>query len=83
MGTTKKLTSEEIIKMLYDLNNQPISYVKREEYPDYQIIAILAAQTLPNQSVNELLTNADLIERWLNQPDYRIRIQEDLLTVFL
>jgi hypothetical protein len=35
--------------------------------PDYHTMALLAAQTLPNQSAAELLSSADKIEAWLRK----------------
>lgn len=37
--------------------------------PDYHSMALLAAQRLPNQSIDELLSNAEKIERWLMAPE--------------
>ena len=36
--------------------------------PDYRLEALKAAATLKNVDLAQLLTNADRIERWLNEP---------------
>jgi len=44
---------------------------KTPQTPDYHQMALLAAQTLPNQSAAELLASADKIEAWLRRGDIK------------
>lgn len=63
-GITK--TPEELIK---EFKNQPWQFVDNKSKPlSNRELALTAASSLPNQSIGELLQNAEKIERWLNEP---------------
>lgn len=48
---------------------KPTFIDRKPQPPDYHSMALLAAQTLPNQSIDELLSNAEKIEQWLMAPE--------------
>jgi len=64
-----------------DFKKQPWKFTSLKEKPDFHTMALLAAQTLPNQSINELLANAEKIEWWLRKEEresyeFSIKMQE-------
>lgn len=68
-------------QFLDEMKRTPWKIVK--EQPDYHTMALLAAQTLPNQSAAELLANADKIEAWLMGPKYDARkVHEEFRKAF-
>lgn len=47
----------------------PLTTIKNFERAEKnRELALTAASSLPNQSIGELLQNAEKIERWLNEP---------------
>ena len=47
----------------------PLTTIKNFERSEKnRALALTTAGTLPNQSIGELLQNAEKIERWLNEP---------------
>lgn len=69
------MTPEKTLEQLMEeYRKQPLRFVKEQPY--YHTIALLAAQTLPNQSAAELLASADKIEAWLRKPEIDGRISE-------
>jgi len=69
------MTTEEWMSAAERLPLKPI-----KEQVDYHTMALLAAQTLPNQSIGELLGNAEKIEKWLMAPEIgRIEMSRKLM----
>lgn len=63
---TGEKTPEQLMR---DFTNGAIFIQPQESPPpDFHTMALLAAQTLPNKSINEILANAEKIEYWLNEP---------------
>jgi len=63
------MTDEDAKILIDDMKRQPFVFKTEKERPNYHLIALQAAQTLPNNSLTELLSNADKIEYWLNEPE--------------
>lgn len=60
-------TPEELVK---EFKNQPWQFVDNKSKPlSHRELALTAASSLPNQSIGELLQNAEKIEWWLNKPE--------------
>jgi hypothetical protein len=55
---------QEIDKKMFESLNP--KYLKIYQ-PDLHLIALQAASSIKSEDVNELLSNADKIERWLNK----------------
>jgi len=60
-------------------SKEPGTLVPIKDPNQYREMALLAAQTLPNQSAAELLSSADKIEAWLKQPRIdRLKINNEV-----
>lgn len=64
-------TGEKTPEQMMDDFRRGQVYFKPEEKPkpDFHTMALLAAQTIKNNSVQELLSNAEKIEHWLREPE--------------
>lgn len=79
MNQNKKIP-EEIMR---DFQNGAIYIQHEEKLPDFHTMALLAAQTIPSKSIQELLSNAEKIEYWLNEPARkRAEFEKKLSEVF-
>lgn len=63
-------------QIMEDFKNGRMYFHKEEPIPtDFHTMALLASQTLPNQSVDDMLQNAEKIEWWLREPQRKQREQ--------
>ncbi len=63
---TPEKTPEQLME---ELRNGTVWIDRTPKPPNHHQMALLAAQTLPNQSAAELLASADKIEAWLRKPE--------------
>lgn len=63
-------TEKTVDELLAELNSQPWNYYI-DASASNRAIALKVAATLKNENLNELLSNADKIERWLDNPPIR------------
>lgn len=61
-------TEKTIDELLAEFNSQPWNYYS-EIAVSNKVIALKVAATLKNDNLNELLSNADKIEKWLTEPN--------------
>lgn len=67
MNTVNK-TPEQMMK---EFNSEPWNYYTERQLlpePDFHLIALEQSGKLQNATLEQLLKNADTIERWLNEP---------------